>query len=42
MIVHTNGYVTAYQYINKILIKPGDIVRRGQLIGYSGGEPGTQ
>lgn len=42
MIVHANGYVTAYQYMNKILVKPGDIVRRGQLIGNSGGEPGTK
>ncbi|MCX6825354.1 MAG: peptidoglycan DD-metalloendopeptidase family protein [candidate division SR1 bacterium] len=42
MIVHTDGYVTIYQYLNKTVIKPGDIVRRGQLIGYSGGEPGTR
>jgi murein DD-endopeptidase MepM/ murein hydrolase activator NlpD len=42
MIVHADGYVTAYQYMNKIVVKPGDIVRRGQLIGNSGGEPGTR
>lgn len=42
MIVHTDGYVTVYQYLNKTVIKPGDIVRRGQLIGYSWGEPGTR
>lgn len=42
MIVHTNGYVTVYQYMNQIDVKHGDIVRRGQLIGYSGGEPGTK
>lgn len=35
MIVHTDGYVTIYQYLNKTVIKPGDIVRRGQIIGYS-------
>jgi len=35
MIVHTDGYVTIYQYLNKAVVKPGDIVRRGQLIGYS-------
>jgi murein DD-endopeptidase MepM/ murein hydrolase activator NlpD len=35
MIVHTDGYVTVYQYLNKTEVKPGDIVRRGQLIGYS-------
>ncbi|MCX6823713.1 MAG: peptidoglycan DD-metalloendopeptidase family protein [candidate division SR1 bacterium] len=42
MIVHTDGYITVYQYLNKTVIKPGDIIRRGQLIGYSGGEPGTR
>jgi len=42
MIAHANGYITAYQYMNKIFVKPGDIVRRGQLIGNSGGEPGTR
>ncbi|HMS91394.1 MAG TPA: M23 family metallopeptidase, partial [Candidatus Absconditabacterales bacterium] len=42
MIVHTDGYITIYQYLNKTVIKPGDIVRRGELIGYSGGEPGTR
>lgn len=35
LIVHTDGYVTVYQYLNKTVVKPGDIVRRGQLIGYS-------
>ncbi|MDD2537167.1 MAG: peptidoglycan DD-metalloendopeptidase family protein [Candidatus Absconditabacteria bacterium] len=42
MIVHQKGYVTTYQYLNQIIVEPGDIVQRGQLIGYSGGEPGTQ
>ncbi len=42
MIVHTDGYVTVYQYLNKTVIKPGDIVRRGQLIWYSWWEPGTR
>jgi murein DD-endopeptidase MepM/ murein hydrolase activator NlpD len=42
MIVHQNGYVTTYQYLNQIIVQPGDIVKRGQIIGYSGGEPGTQ
>lgn len=35
MIVHKDGYVTIYQYLNKTVVKPGDIVRRGQFIGYS-------
>lgn len=42
MIVHTEGYVTIYQYLNKTIVKPGTIVRRGQLIGYSWWEPGTR
>lgn len=42
IIVHTDGYVTIYQYLNKTEVKPGDIVRRGQLIWYSWWEPGTR
>ena len=42
MIVHTDWYVTVYQYLNKTIVKPGDVVRRGQLIGYSWWEPGTR
>ncbi len=42
MVVHTDGYVTIYQYLNSSVVKPGDIVRRGQLIWYSWGEPGTR
>jgi len=42
MIVHQKGYVTVYQYLNSILVKPGDIVQRGQIIWYSWWEPGTK
>lgn len=42
MIVHTDGYISVYQYLNKSVVKPGDIVKRGQLIWYGGGEPGTR
>lgn len=42
MIVHTDGYITIYQYLNRTTIKAGDIVRRGQIIGYSWWEPGTR
>ncbi|MFA7718009.1 MAG: peptidoglycan DD-metalloendopeptidase family protein [Candidatus Absconditabacterales bacterium] len=42
MLVHTDGYVTVYEYLNRSIVKPGDIIKRGQLIGYSGGEPGTR
>lgn len=36
MIVHTDGYVSVYQYLNEIAVKVGDVVRRGQFIGKSG------
>ena len=42
MIVHQNGYVTVYQYLNAIIVQPGDVVQRGQIIWYSWGEPGTK
>lgn len=42
LIVHTDGYVSAYQYLNTTTVKPWDIVKRGQLIWYSWGEPGTR
>ncbi len=42
MIVHQDGYVTTYQYLNQILVKPWDVVMRGEIIGYSWWEPGTQ
>ncbi len=42
MVVHTDGYVSVYEYLNKTIVKPGDIVQRWQLIWYSGGEPGTR
>lgn len=42
MIVHTDGYVSVYEYLNRTTISIGDVVRRGQLIGYSWWEPGTR
>ncbi|HKL44374.1 MAG TPA: peptidoglycan DD-metalloendopeptidase family protein [Candidatus Absconditabacterales bacterium] len=42
LVVHPKGYVSAYMFVNKAVVEKGDIVRRGQLIGYSGGEPGTK
>ncbi len=42
LIVHNNGYITHYMYLSKILVREWDVVRRGKLLWYSGGEPGTQ
>ncbi len=41
LIVHKEWYVTLYEYMNQIIVNPWDIVQRGQLIWYSGWEPGT-
>ena len=41
VIVHNDGYVTVYEYMNQIIVHPWDMVTRGQLIGYSWWEPGT-
>jgi murein DD-endopeptidase MepM/ murein hydrolase activator NlpD len=36
MIRHVNGYETGYGHQSKIVVKPGDKVRQGQIIGYVG------
>lgn len=41
MIVHSNGLATVYGHVSKILVKEDDYVTAGQLIGYTGGTPGT-
>ena len=41
VIVHKDGYVTVYEYMNQIIVNPWDTVQRGQLIGYSWWEPWT-
>ena len=41
MIVHDNGLATVYGHVSKIVVKDEHYVTAGQLIGYSGGTPGT-
>jgi len=36
LIRHANGYVSAYAHASELLVKRGDAVRRGQIIGRSG------
>lgn len=42
MLLHTQGYMTIYTAMQTIEVQPGDIVRRGQYIGKSGGEIWSQ
>jgi len=42
LIMHTDGYVSSYAYLNKIYVKQGDYVRRWQVIGQSGWEAWTE
>lgn len=36
MVNHGMGYKTRYAHLNKVLVKRNDIVKRGQLLGYTG------
>lgn len=36
LIRHEDGYVTAYAHADKVLVARGQVVTRGQVIGYSG------
>ena len=43
LVRHSNGYVTAYAHASEVLVKRGDVVKRGQIIAKSGqsGEVGS-
>lgn len=41
LIEHDNGLSTVYAHLSSSLIKDGQRVETGQIIGYSGGTPGT-
>jgi murein DD-endopeptidase MepM/ murein hydrolase activator NlpD len=41
MIVHNNGLSTVYGHVSQINVKIGDFVLQGDVIGLSGGMPGT-
>jgi len=42
VITHEDGKQTRYVHMSEIYVKPGDIVQAGQVIGATGGTPGTK
>ncbi len=41
-IAHSGGMITVYGHVYEILVKEGDMVSQGAIIGLSGGMPGTK
>jgi murein DD-endopeptidase MepM/ murein hydrolase activator NlpD len=41
MIIHGDGYSSVYGHVSKVLVSEDDYVLQGQVIGASGGMPGT-
>lgn len=41
LIAHRDGYATLYGHLSSVAVSAGDDVRQGQVIGLSGGTPGT-
>ncbi len=42
LIGHRGGYATVYGHLSEVSVKAGDTVSAGQVIGISGGTPGTE
>jgi murein DD-endopeptidase MepM/ murein hydrolase activator NlpD len=42
ILAHKNKLITVYGHVTKILVKPGTVVKQGDVIGLSGGTPGTK
>jgi murein DD-endopeptidase MepM/ murein hydrolase activator NlpD len=41
MLIHNNGFSTVYGHVSKIYVKPDEFVTQGEIIGLTGGMPGT-
>jgi len=41
MLIHNGGLATVYGHVSRILVSEDAYVTRGQIIGYTGGAPGT-
>ncbi len=42
VLAHKNNLVTVYGHVSEIMVTPGTTVRKGEVIGLSGGTPGTK
>lgn len=42
LVGHAAGYATLYGHLSAVVVAPGQTVRVGQVLGLSGGEPGTE
>lgn len=42
MLVHANGLSSVYGHVNQLSVSEDQFVSKGQIIGYSGGTPGTR
>lgn len=41
LLIHQNGFSTLYGHVSKLYVQAGEYVKRGDIIGLSGGTPGT-